>query len=372
MPFSRSRSIESMHALRDVLVLPERARLPEHRVDERRLAVVDVRDDRDVPDVLAGGHRGRVALTPGRAASPRPATASRRGPVLRVVPFDDHPGVVAEALVGRGAERVGEAGDELRARLLVHAEVEQLHTDQWHECLLLARSSGPMLSHMARVLRHTRRSRTPETVERRPLVPPERGSELALEALVLAPGASLDLHDLLHDTLLFVHEGAGALDDARLDGAGRCSSRRASRTLTAGPDGLAASAPRSGRRPTCTRRWARRAGGRARPRRARQGDGRALVPGPLRAAQRLHPRDAVRRLHPTGPGAVALPPLRRDRLDAERRGATPSRRRRRGARAGAAFRLRPREVHVVENVATATSWPCSASSRRPGAPPPHT
>ncbi len=37
------------HALGDVLVLAERAGLPEHRVDERRLAVVDVRDDRDLP-----------------------------------------------------------------------------------------------------------------------------------------------------------------------------------------------------------------------------------------------------------------------------------------------------------------------------------
>ena len=53
MPFSRSRSIESMHALVDVLVLAERAGLPEHRVDERRLAVVDVRDDRDVAEVVA-------------------------------------------------------------------------------------------------------------------------------------------------------------------------------------------------------------------------------------------------------------------------------------------------------------------------------
>ena len=55
MPFSRSRSIESMTRSRDVLVLAERAGLPEHRVDERRLAVVDVRDDRDVAQVVAAG-----------------------------------------------------------------------------------------------------------------------------------------------------------------------------------------------------------------------------------------------------------------------------------------------------------------------------
>ncbi len=42
------------HALADVLVLAERAGLPEHRVDERRLAVVDVGDDRDVPEIVAG------------------------------------------------------------------------------------------------------------------------------------------------------------------------------------------------------------------------------------------------------------------------------------------------------------------------------
>ena len=55
MPFSRSRSIESMHALGDVLVVAERAGLPEQRVDERRLAVVDVRDDGDVPQIVSVG-----------------------------------------------------------------------------------------------------------------------------------------------------------------------------------------------------------------------------------------------------------------------------------------------------------------------------
>jgi len=39
--------------LRHVLVLAERARLPEHGVDERRLPVVDVGDDRDVAQVGA-------------------------------------------------------------------------------------------------------------------------------------------------------------------------------------------------------------------------------------------------------------------------------------------------------------------------------
>ena len=56
------------HALGDVLVRAERAGLPQHRVDERRLAVVDVRHDGDVPDVVALGHRSRVAA----AAAERP------------------------------------------------------------------------------------------------------------------------------------------------------------------------------------------------------------------------------------------------------------------------------------------------------------
>ena len=48
-------------ALGDLLVLPERSGLPEHRVDEGRLAVIDVGDDRYVTEVLAGGHATRVA-----------------------------------------------------------------------------------------------------------------------------------------------------------------------------------------------------------------------------------------------------------------------------------------------------------------------
>ena len=39
-----------------VLTLPERAGLPQHRVDERRLAVVDVRDYRDVAYVFPPRH----------------------------------------------------------------------------------------------------------------------------------------------------------------------------------------------------------------------------------------------------------------------------------------------------------------------------
>ena len=77
-------------------------------------------------------------------------------------------------------------------------------------------------------------------IERRPLVPRERGSELALDDLRLAPGATLDLQDALHDTLLFAHAGAGALDHHALDGrtAALVPAGEAA-TLTAGPDGVA-------------------------------------------------------------------------------------------------------------------------------------
>ena len=58
MPFSRSRSIESSTRGGDVLAVAEGARLPQHRVDERGLAVVDVGHDRDVADVLSAAEHG--------------------------------------------------------------------------------------------------------------------------------------------------------------------------------------------------------------------------------------------------------------------------------------------------------------------------
>ncbi len=42
------------HPVGDLRVRAERPRLPQHRVDQRGLAVVDVRDDRDVAQVIAG------------------------------------------------------------------------------------------------------------------------------------------------------------------------------------------------------------------------------------------------------------------------------------------------------------------------------
>jgi quercetin dioxygenase-like cupin family protein len=75
--------------------------------------------------------------------------------------------------------------------------------------------------------------------ERHALVPPERGSELALEAIRLEAGGTLGIDAAPHDSLLFVHAGGGTLDDAPLDG--RCAGfvdAGAGATLTAGPEGL--------------------------------------------------------------------------------------------------------------------------------------
>jgi len=76
--------------------------------------------------------------------------------------------------------------------------------------------------------------------ERRLLVPPERGSELALETLRLGPVGALHLADDLHDTLLFVHTGTGRLETVGLAGAAAglvCAGEAAS--LVAGNEGLA-------------------------------------------------------------------------------------------------------------------------------------
>ena len=72
MPFSRSRSIESITRSVDVLVGAEGAGLPQHRVDQRRLAVVDVRHDGDVPQVLAALHGLRLLASRRRTRSGTP------------------------------------------------------------------------------------------------------------------------------------------------------------------------------------------------------------------------------------------------------------------------------------------------------------
>jgi quercetin dioxygenase-like cupin family protein len=76
--------------------------------------------------------------------------------------------------------------------------------------------------------------------ERRALVPPEQGSELALDALRLEAGASLDLTDPLYDTVLFLHEGSGTLGTAAIAGRGAgFLAAGAAGTLSAGSEGLA-------------------------------------------------------------------------------------------------------------------------------------
>ena len=74
-----------------------------------------------------------------------------------------------------------------------------------------------------------------------PLVPPERGSELALDALRLDAETVFDLTDPVHDTLVFVHAGGGMLGDRTIDGDfGIVVPSGATETLRAGHEGLAA------------------------------------------------------------------------------------------------------------------------------------
>src|SRR5262249_28732947 len=63
-------------ALHDLLVLAKHTALPQHRIDEGRLAVVDMRDDRDVADVVACGAVGRA----GRSGVGDAHAAPRHGP----------------------------------------------------------------------------------------------------------------------------------------------------------------------------------------------------------------------------------------------------------------------------------------------------
>ena len=93
MPFSRSRSPESIDAVGQLLVGAERAGLAQQGVDQGRLAVVDVGHDGHVPDVLAGLHGGTNDRGPGSAPSlrrpigasvPAPASTSATASAPRV------------------------------------------------------------------------------------------------------------------------------------------------------------------------------------------------------------------------------------------------------------------------------------------------
>ncbi len=69
--------------LGDVLPGPKRPGLPEHGVDERRLAMVDVGDDRDVAEVGAAGHGARDGRGGRRCLLPRVSCVSRSCAVTR-------------------------------------------------------------------------------------------------------------------------------------------------------------------------------------------------------------------------------------------------------------------------------------------------
>ena len=74
--------------------------------------------------------------------------------------------------------------------------------------------------------------------ERRALIPSESGSELALHAMRVPPGSATEISDDLHDTLLFAHEGACAVGHHELDGPGSLLVPAGEpRTIVAGPDG---------------------------------------------------------------------------------------------------------------------------------------
>jgi len=191
-------------------------------------------------------------------------------------------------------------------------------------------------------------------VDRRALVQPERGSELALDDLRLEPRTSLELTDALHDTLLFVHHGEGSVCGERLGGRGAALVR-------AGEDGDLQAGPKSLR---CVRVTIGAA---------------TDLHAPMGIGQRQVALDHVERGQATGSRSFQLlygphngstratlfvgyiPPGRapwhyhlydeivwvlsgagRLHLGDEVEELTP----------GSAFRLRPREVHVVENTAS--------------------
>jgi quercetin dioxygenase-like cupin family protein len=107
-----------------------------------------------------------------------------------------------------------------------------------HKLVLARRPYAPTVS---RVQQAGATPSVPEEgVELLALVPPERGSELALDELRLEPGASLDLHDELHDTLAFALAGRGALGNDAIDGrAALFVPAGEAATLAAGAEGLA-------------------------------------------------------------------------------------------------------------------------------------
>ena len=81
MPFSRSRSMESMTRSADLLVGAEGAGLAEHGVDQRGLAVVDVGHDGDIAEIGALHEESR-RVKGGTDAAGAPAHPGYRYPAL--------------------------------------------------------------------------------------------------------------------------------------------------------------------------------------------------------------------------------------------------------------------------------------------------
>ena len=182
---------------------------------------------------------------------------------------------------------------------------------------------------------------------------PSGDSALALDAMrVWRPGRPLDMTDDDRDTLLFAHAGSGSLGDHALRRRPRASSPAARRrSLVAGPDGrqscahpLGAAtdlhAPMGATEPVVALDHVEPGAG----------NGRAVVPGAPRPAQRVDAGDDVRRLHPARERrrGTTTSTTRSSGSCAGRAGSTSATTRSRST-PGVAFRLRPREVHIVEN-----------------------
>ena len=72
MPRSRSSGFESIARGFGVLAFAEDAALAEHGIDQGRLAVVDVGDDREITDVVAGPMAiRRISYQPHAGSVPR-------------------------------------------------------------------------------------------------------------------------------------------------------------------------------------------------------------------------------------------------------------------------------------------------------------
>ena len=210
----------------------------------------------------------------------------------------------------------------------------------------------PYAPSMRRVARPDQtEARSDACVERRDLVPREGGSTLALESLRLSAGASLDLADADCDTLLFVHEGSGTLGTTALAGAtaGLVPAGGAA-TLAAGADGLACvritvgaetdlHAPMGATEPTVTLDHVE-------PGQATGARSFQVLHGPHNGSTRattfvgyIPPGKAPWHYHLYDEIVWILRGEGRLHIGEEVEALAP----------GAAFRLRPREVHIVEN-----------------------